>query len=122
MRGPGAEPAEFITCRTLGHSWDVIPLTPDVAKSPRYFGTVIVRFRCTRCNMERFDEVSRMTGHVEHRKYTQPSGYHRSKEDAVARDAWRKAFLGLADTRAVTEAAVKARHPVNAKNRKAGEA
>ena len=91
------EPAAYVACRTLGHAWDSIPVTAD-ARLPGYHanGTVFLRLRCTRCAMERFDEVSRFDGSVAYRRYVQPTGYHRDAEDRVERDQWRRAFLRIA--------------------------
>lgn len=45
--------------------------------------------------MERFDEVSKLSGYVEYRRYVQPDGYKHSADEAIPRDHWRFAYLRL---------------------------
>ena len=93
----GDEPPAFVACRTLGHAWESIPVTAD-ARLPSYHanGTVFLRLRCTRCAMERFDEVARFDGSVAYRRYVQPTGYHRDADHYLERSEWRRAFLRIA--------------------------
>ena len=85
--------AEFTTCRTLGHAWDQVPV-PTSERAPGG-GAVWLWLRCTRCTTMRQDAVSPFSGSVEGRKYSYPDGYHRSRDEFLPRDDWRRAYLML---------------------------
>lgn len=72
--------AEYVQCRSLGHSWDDIPVT-----SPSSFG-VYMWFRCTRCTSERRDIISPFSGDLLSRKYIYAEGYLQNWERPAAQD------------------------------------
>lgn len=82
---------DYARCRTFGHSWDIT--TPK----KRPVTGVVLALRCTVCGMLREDTVSRTTGELFTRSYTQPSGY--ADVESLDRAGWRVTFLDLADRR-----------------------
>lgn len=87
---PDDDARAFQACRTLGHSWDEpLPNTADDPRPPT--GTVLVKLRCLRCTMLRYDYVAASTFAVVGRSYRPPLGYrhvgHYSRSD------WRGAYL-----------------------------
>lgn len=74
----------FLTCRTLGHAWFVIPAdSPSGGGDPFWM-------RCERCLTERHDTVSYSSGALITRQYVYPDGY---------RDAFDEQFSEVAPTR-----------------------
>ena len=63
------EVLSFVRCRTLGHSWDAIPVT----EPPRY--GVAIDLRCEHCYTVRRDIVSPWTGALLGRRYSYPDHY-----------------------------------------------
>jgi hypothetical protein len=63
----------YVVCRTIGHSWDVIP---NAEFSLELFRTSAgaMALRCTRCHAERYDYIAKdMT--VQSRTYNYPPHY-----------------------------------------------
>lgn len=70
-----------IRCRTLGHSWDPIPVT----KPPAY--GIAIDLRCEHCFTIRRDIVSRYTGKIMSRRYDYEDGYKDTEHNT--RSDWR---------------------------------
>lgn len=84
---------DFIRCRTLGHSWDVVDVASDLTVS-------IVNLRCISCTTTRRDVLDPDTGtRIKAPRYKHVAGYLRSKDDTDRRptkDDWRRQFLDIA--------------------------
>jgi hypothetical protein len=78
----------FIRCRTLGHSWDPIPVT----QRPQ-FG-VAYDLRCEHCLTYRRDIVSPHSGEVLRRWYQYPDGYRATRDLRMIRSEYRVQWLG----------------------------
>ena len=61
--------SQFLMCRTFGHAWFVIPGTRGA------LGGDPMWIRCERCDAERHDSISFVTGEVMSRSYVYPDGY-----------------------------------------------
>ena len=86
QRRPTAQQAEdYVRCRSLGHSWDAIPVTNPPAAG------VALDLRCEHCGMLRRDILSRYTGQVLSRRYTQPDGY--KDAELHSRSDWRAMYV-----------------------------
>ena len=83
---------EFVSCRTLGHAWDSIPVPAGERAGG---GMVLMWLRCTRCTTQRHDVVSPFTGSVYSRSYAYAEGYNRTRDDTLSRDEWRRSFLQI---------------------------
>jgi hypothetical protein len=71
-----------VRCRTLGHSWDPIPVT-----EPPAYG-VAIDLRCEFCYTIRRDIVSRYSGQVMSRRYIYEEEY-RTHDEGLTRSDWR---------------------------------
>lgn len=81
----------YARCRTLGHSWDPIPVT-----DPPPYGAAL-DLRCEHCHTVRRDIVSLTTGYLYSRRYSYPDHYR--DESARVRQDWRAMWVTtLADT------------------------
>jgi cytochrome c2 len=74
-------------CRLLGHAWHEVPSDWSAE------GGLPMTVRCERCDMERRDTVGRNTGEVVSRRYTMPTGYSFSKDEAPRRIDFRFAWV-----------------------------
>jgi hypothetical protein len=89
---PKGEPAAYVACRSLGHSWEQIPSTADAGRP--HPNCVWLWLRCVRCGTERHDQVSLWDGGIAARAYAWPDGYkHGADEPQLRRDDWRWAYL-----------------------------
>jgi len=75
----------YARCRTLGHSWDPIPVT----KPPTY--GVAIDLRCEHCHTVRRDTISRITGDLMTRRYDYEDDY-RDVEHST-RSIWRGRWI-----------------------------
>ena len=67
---------EYVECRVLGHAWeDVTGMPGGKVRRVEYLTGRRMRFRCTRCTMERHETWSELTGELIARQYDQPGGY-----------------------------------------------
>lgn len=98
-RATFAEAEAYARCRSLGHSWDPIPVT----KPPR-FG-VALDLRCVHCATVRRDILQPLSGQVLSRSYSHPDGYR--DEEHHSRSDWRAMFVStLSDALVVRAEAV----------------
>jgi hypothetical protein len=74
--------SQFLTCRTLGHAWHVVPA--DRAGS---LGGDPMWLRCQRCNTERHDSISMSTGDLINRQYVYQDGYQHAFDEQFADEA-----------------------------------
>jgi len=74
----------YARCRTLGHSWDAIPVT-----KPAFFGATI-DLRCVHCTTIRRDIVRPTDGKLLSRSYAHPEDYKHARVD---KDTWRSAWI-----------------------------
>jgi len=79
--------AKYARCRTLGHSWDPIPVT-----TPPEFG-VAIDLRCTECHTVRRDIVRRYDGKLLQRWYHHPDDY-KYEGERLLRNEWRAMWIG----------------------------
>lgn len=89
---PNDDPDAFVSCRTLGHRWDSIPVSLD---KPRATDAAVIRLRCTSCGTERTDTISTLSGEVEGRSYNYAGapGYRHKGGGSRPRTEWRLAYL-----------------------------
>jgi len=64
----------YVECRALGHSWDFVGPNATRRKRAVPFGESVT-LRCMRCDMERWDIVTRETRELLARHYDQPPDY-----------------------------------------------
>lgn len=74
-----------VRCRTLGHSWDPIPVT----KPPSY--GVAIDLRCEHCHTVRRDVVSRYSGALISRRYDYEADYRDAEH--LTRSDWRGRWI-----------------------------
>jgi len=82
-----AEALDYVRCRSLGHSWDAVPVT-----KPAPYG-VALDLRCEHCHTERRDILSRYSGQLLSRQYRHPDGYKDTSEDGHTRSDWRAMYV-----------------------------
>lgn len=75
----------YVRCRTLGHSWDAIPVT-----EPPSYG-VAIDLRCEHCATVRRDVVSRSTAALLSRRYSYPDHYRDAEHHT--RTDWRAIWV-----------------------------
>jgi hypothetical protein len=81
-KGPSAaDSTDYVRCRTLGHSWDPIPVT-----EPPSYG-VAIDLRCEHCFTVRRDIVSRTSAALLSRRYSYPDHYRDTEH--YTRTDWR---------------------------------
>lgn len=85
--------ANYLLCRSCGHSWDVV----DADRVSKKGGTP-VWLRCDRCGTERHDAVSPTTGELWARQYVYDTSYRHSFDSQFADAAptksdWRRMLL-----------------------------
>lgn len=122
--------ASFLMCRTLGHAWGPIP-----AERLGRLGGDPLWLRCERCNTERHDAISIVTGDLLTRQYVYQESYQHAfdrdfADAAPTRADFRRMLLNEAiikqrseRARREAEAAAQQQHPStinNTPNRKTG--
>jgi hypothetical protein len=92
----------FLACRTLRHSWDVIPI-PVGGRVPD-FGTLVC-LRCVRCGTLRYDKFSRLTGErIANPSYVWPDGYRIQGGKRRSHAYWRAAWADTVSDRFLRDA------------------
>lgn len=80
---------DFVHCRLLGHSWRFV--VSDWTSTLRGRAMTV---RCDRCDMERRDTFSEITGQLMARHYIRPDGYKLPKGYHPNRADWRRVWAG----------------------------
>lgn len=83
---------DYVRCRTIGHSWDDIPVTEPHPDGPQFW------LRCVSCHTVRKDVIDQRWGTLLHRSYDYPDDYRLASDEMPSRDDFRLRLLEMAET------------------------